>query len=768
MLAGTTELFRTALTLPRAARLPASALPYVLLALGSCYNPEPEPPDVRRETSEPVVTVRVADAESFQALVTFGEPRYETVDAGGETWTRVRVPGVLGGGRSGHPEVPVFRALIAVPLGATVAVEHARPVVAETSTVRLYPWQAEEGEFSPAFDGDREPPREEQWWTPPFVKDEAAYGAAARPNAVCRVASAGRSRGLELALVEVAAGRYDAATGRLEVFRSVDVGLSFRGGTGRFLPTEARNPFDASARVFQSATLNRAALRDLAHVQPLEIFCYGEELLILTPPEYLPAAQRLREHKLATGTLASVVVVNDGSGSGPDTKEEIDVFLDGRFNSCAVRFSYLLLLGDDDDIEPWILPRRYKAGEFPSDFPYAQIDADPMAEGLFPDVAVGRIPVNSLAQADVVVDKIIRYESDPPLGPGIASFWNPGFYRRTAIAAEFQCCDPTPPDGEENYRRFIQDVEEIRGHLVSRGFTVERIYTTDAESDYEGDPTPRYYTDGKTLLPPPLRPEDGFPWDGDTQDVIDAFNAGQLLFFHNDHGWSGGWSHPSFYTGHLSGLANGALLPVVVSSNCSSGKFDGTNGFAESILRLDGGGAIGVFAFTRLMNNTIGRKTLQGVVDAMFPNAYPGFGDDQVRDRLGDILNHARARIAGGQASADPDDHAYLVAWAYVRMLTLFGDPSLAVWVTNPYQMPKLFDDYVDGPALEFVYPLDGTVITAVERTEEGYAPIGRAVVTDGRARMPLFLSPEDRSGVRFFASRPGGIRTEVSVPRGR
>ena len=85
---------------------------------------------------------------------------------------------------------------------------------------------------------------------------------------------------------------------------------------------------------------------------------------------------------------------------------------------------------------------------------------------------MGRVAVDSLAEANVVVDKIIQYETNPP-----ARVPGRHLLRRAAIASYFQPGQDGNPANVENLRRFIQDSEEVRGHLVGHGFQVERIYT---------------------------------------------------------------------------------------------------------------------------------------------------------------------------------------------------------------------------------------------------------------------------------------------------
>src|SRR5262245_24631966 len=133
----------------------------------------------------------------------------------------------------------------------------------------------------------------------------------------------------------------------------------------------------------------------------------GEELLILTAPAYLTQAQALKTWKISRGIPTSLVQVNDGAGGGPDTNIEIDKYIEDRYASCAVRPSYIILFGDSNDVPTFTMQRLLKdPGEMiATDFPYATLGSDPEAADLIPDFAVGRIPVSSALEAQVVVDK---------------------------------------------------------------------------------------------------------------------------------------------------------------------------------------------------------------------------------------------------------------------------------------------------------------------------------------------------------------------------
>jgi hypothetical protein len=524
-----------------------------------------------RQGMEPQIDILDSDNTRFHLTLAFGAPQVQTLVAGSELWTSVKVPGMEDGGiANGGPGVPAFRHLIGVPRGATASLSFARPSVSEVIRMNLYPYQPLHDEMSTQIDSfpDELPPPE-LYHAQPFFKDERLYGLSLPlPLDVCRLRPVGSSRDLQMTMLECSAGTYIPSVDALVLYGDVEVQITFTGGSGFFLTRASLNPFESGPAVNTGAVLNRAVLDRFVDVDARVRFCSGEELLILTHPNYHSPALALAAWKDAKGIPTSVFDVNDGAGAGPDTKEAIDAFIDDRYNNCTVRPSYVLLLGDSDDIPTWVLPRLNKpAGTMvATDFPYAKVNTDPMANETLPDLAVGRIPVDSEAEAQTVVDKIIGYESDPP--------FSPSFYSSAAIASYHQCCrtDVLTP-GVEDGRAFITNAEYLRNQLLNRGYDVDRIYNTNTKyaSDYAGDPTPMAFAD-QSPLPAALLPP--FPWDGDAADVTAAINAGRALFFHIDHGGISGWGDPPFGNTGVPSLINGELLPVLFNMNCSSGNFE--------------------------------------------------------------------------------------------------------------------------------------------------------------------------------------------------
>ncbi|MDM8006085.1 MAG: C25 family cysteine peptidase [Phycisphaerae bacterium] len=755
----------------------SGVLPVAILWLATpgCVGDAAEDP--RAEIAEAQIGVIESDNKGMEVMLAFGLPTMETVEAGGETWTRLRIAGLEDAGEGdGYPCIPVCRRLFAVPQGAEVSLASVTPVAVEHRQLHLYPFQALEGEFPTDIDlyTDRLPPPD-IYISPSFTKDPQAYQQD-RPHPLqpCSVRKLGSARDLEIAVLECACGQYNPVTDRMTFWSSIDAKIEFSGGSGSFLPERSENPFDNSRSAAAQVVLNHDVIDDYLPGNAPIATSMGEEYLILTHPRYRQQADELADWKRDQGIITRVVEVNDGDGPGPDTQSEIDAFIDDHYNNARVRPAYLLLFGDHEDIPTWIMQRLNKdpGVTLATDLPYAQVNTspDPYHLDFFPDLALGRIPVNTVEQAQTVVDKIIAYESVPPQLEDGATVFQRG--PEVTIAGSFECCwEEAPYDGWE-YNHFVYNAERVRSEIASQGYTVERIYNTftSHHPDYAGDPTPRYFGTGEPL-PYDLGPGSGFAWDGNTQDVIDAFNHGRMLFFYFDHGGSTGWSLPRL-TNHnpnnLPSLVNADALPVVFCMNCSSGAIDLDYGFAEDLLRLSGGGAIGVVAFTRMANAGLLGHVALGGIDALWPDVLPDFGGTTAKHRLGDIFNHAKAHLASQAGTYDPDDEQkakyYLNTLNHVRLLQLAGDPTLSVWTASPVNLPGdvfLIPEYDD---LRLHYPVDGAVITAVENTGRDFVPIGRGVVTDGVASLALFNVPEDLSLVQFSASYDNAASTVLTL----
>ena len=185
---------------------------------------------------------------------------------------------------------------------------------------------------------------------------------------------------------------------------------------------------------------------DLSTINELELF----DLLIITPEIFENKLQTLVEHKnnldIKTKLVTTEKVYDEMFWYGRDKAEKIKYFIKTALDEWDIK--YVLLVGGRQDqsfMESWFIPVRYsflerKYGDYPerkfiSDLYYADIyDAegnfsswDDDNDGIFsewpdndiasdipdlyPDVSVGRLPCRNNRDVEIIVNKIIDYET---------------------------------------------------------------------------------------------------------------------------------------------------------------------------------------------------------------------------------------------------------------------------------------------------------------------------------------------------------------------
>ncbi len=692
----------------------------------------------------PKLLLSESDNTHVAGNISFGEPRMWTVEENGEVFTQLQIPGVaFPVSPEGYPAVPLYRRYVAVPRGAGVSV-NAIAGGEQVIRMNLYPVQ-----LQPVDAEDEELP---------FVQDEDAYAADENyPESVCSVHSMGDMRDVSIAEIVCAAGRYHPATDTMALYDSVDFEVTFNGGDGVFTTERALSPFDQTLPMVERVVINVGALTEYVDSDPVTTF-YGEELLILTPPDLRQAADRLAEWKNDKGILTRVFNVCDGAGEGPDDSSGIDELIEVRYE--AVRPSYVLLMGGKDFIPTFsIQPSSSDYGlSISTDYPYSVIGGEfAAAEDDFslPDLAVGRIPATTLDEALVVVDKIIAYESDPPA--------RDSFYQNVSVAGAFQCCRQVGENGWAE-RTFIEAMEFCRNSMLNEGYEVERIYSTiHCDAD-----VPRCYYDGSNL-PDDLLAENGFAWDGDTDDIIHAFTSdqGRFLIIHRDHGGYVEWVHPAFTTENIIddlGNQNAELLPVVFSINCLTGAFQRTERcFADQLLHKEGGGAVGVFAATNLSPSYPNSELAKGFIDAVWPASIGDYGGNEEIHRLGDVLNYGKLYMLGQVGSiAEMIDRTEQYVSTRSRsdfmLFHCFGDPTLEIWTAQPGPLPGDADveDIPDG--IRVGYAVDGAIVTIYQYTPYGVVALGRGTVIDGRVDIAYVQDPDAGYPIEVSVNKSGYV----------
>ncbi len=366
----------------------------------------------------------------------------------------------------------------------------------------------------------------------------------------------------------------------------------------------------------------------------------GADYVALAPASLLPALAPLlafHEARGLTTFAVSTEALYDRYGDGRMNPAALRAFVAHAYAAWTPRPRYLLLVGDGtwdplDHLEtgsPTLLPPYLVyadpwLGEIPADNRYVAVDGD----DLLPDLAVGRLPVNSPAELSAVIDKLIAYTVAPLPGD-----WN----TRHLIVA-----DDADPAGN-----FPAEAEQVTAS-VPLTHTVARLYCAD---------DPAKATACANL--PDVRAA-----------LLQGWNQGALVVNWVGHSAFQQWEHGRlFHTDDLPGLARAGRYPLVLALSCFTGHFThpapNMTGLDEALLRLPQAGAIATFGNAGLGLGSSQTPLHQAFyVSALGANPTPP----------GVAANVAKVAVAGGMGRHLVDSFHF------------FGDPALPLrWAVIPW-----------------------------------------------------------------------------------
>lgn len=326
-------------------------------------------------------------------------------------------------------------------------------------------------------------------------------------------------------------------------------------------------------------------------------FADGASFLIISPKEFLSAANRLKAHRevpgagyLKTFVIDVEKIYNEFSGGLPDPVA-VRNFLKFTYKNWDQRPFYVLFMGDgsydykniyllySNGIRNWILPIE-RDSEFANDVDsYCSDDyiveinennSQPSVDNT-PDFASGRLCVNSLVEANNVVDKIIAYE------------------------------DPQNFDKWRNLNMYVAD----DGWTTDNTGGQEGSLHTDQCEDVAQNHTPAHVKKEKIYIvsyPSEFTPQ-GRRKPGANSDIIKGWNDGRLVINYTGHGSVDLWAHEHVFVRQVSipQLNNKNKYPFVTIASCDLARWDDPYliSAGEQLVNLKDKGAIGVSAAVR-------------------------------------------------------------------------------------------------------------------------------------------------------------------------
>ena len=371
------------------------------------------------------------------------------------------------------------------------------------------------------------------------------------------------------------------------------------------------------------------------------------DMVLITPEILLEQAQRLAEHRKANDGLETAIVLqqevfNEFSSGTPDVvaiRNFLKMFYDRSENS-GEYCKYLLLFGDgsfdnrnsteqntnliltyqsDNSLSP---TRSYVSDDF-----FGLLDTDESLSNGLLDIGIGRLPVSTVEEAEIVVDKIIGYSE-----PGTMETW------RNEI-----CFIGDDEDSNIHMRQADQLATKVLD--LHPGFNINKIYL-DAYKQVEG--------------------ATGFRYPDVNRAINDQINRGALIVNYTGHGGPTGLAHEQILTmNDIFSWTNKSTLPLIMTATCEFSRYDEYDykqdqeytSAGEEVLLSPNGGSVGLFTTTRLVYSGPNYVLNEKFYDIVFSK-----DENQQSYRLGDIIAYSKNNAGAGINK---------------RNFSLLGDPSM-------------------------------------------------------------------------------------------
>lgn len=416
----------------------------------------------------------------------------------------------------------------------------------------------------------------------------------------------------------------------------------------------------------------------------------GVDYLIITNQVMKPAFDQLARCKTRKGVPAVVRTLTEiraNTPNGADDAETLRFFIRQAYEKWGVMW---VLLGGDVTV----VPARYvevedRGKRAISDLYYAHLDGNWNADGdgvwgerltdqvdTYPDVFVGRAPVETLEEAESFVAKVVAYEQ------GTGNHQNKILYLGENLGSS---------SGDGEYYCELMD-----SHVKQSWMDKTKLYENRGNQN--------------------------------RQATLSAMNEGQGFIFNVSHGnayriLAGPPGHAIEY-GDVYSLSNRDNYSILYSVTCNAGDISYNDSFSEYFMLNPSGGGIGYIGSTWLDYPAISRVQNEEFFRLLFEENHHKLGEVFARARLPLVpyisISRYRQVTLSYLLLGDPELDVFTNIPSNLSVLSTeeipVGQSDIAVWVTNP--------DSLDEPVSQALVCLqkDGEVYAVGETDSTGLA----------------------------------------------
>ncbi len=439
----------------------------------------------------------------------------EELEIKGIRYSALTIPGGAMGGKVGEPGLPVYSGMLSVPDGLAVQVLSTVKQQRVFADMTVLPVQSDvENEFVINED---------------FYSGKMAGLVKGKTHELITLGEPAIYHGVRVVPFTVNPVSFDSATNQITTVSQLEINFTFSGVDHRAKSHGEKKLMPESFAGILADQL----------VNPPNMDSGPGAYLVISPTSssVTAALQPLLDWRKRQG----YTVIHATTGLIGTSTTAIKNYIQTQYDSGEVPLEFVVLVGDADGpvtLSTWHETLSGDYGE--GDHYYTTLEGN----DILPDVLIGRLSVRNPTELTTIVNKIISYETNPPLAA------DPNWINRAALAS----------DPSSSGISTIYVAQWLKAQLQDLGYAqVDTIF------------------DGS------------FP-----NQMFASLNQGLGVFAYRGFGGMSG-----FTTGHINALSNGGKLPFAVIPTCNTGSFHTyPEARSEAFLRASNGGAIGSIALS--------------------------------------------------------------------------------------------------------------------------------------------------------------------------
>ena len=555
-------------------------LPRIFLFISSmivCWSAgmvSAQPAKLILETSSTPVAFKLLseDASGCDIQFELNELITESLKLDGESYQILTI--VKGGmsGQDGHPGLPTYSGVIAVPEGRSVQMDLISTEEKTFSQMRLFPVQPDRAES--------------------FVINKAAYEVSGKlgPYEVL-VGDPAVYLGQTIVPFVVHPVQYQADQDLVSVATRMHLRFNFTDGQKGLA---SRRTFETVPQSFVHE-IDDLVVNNQTNVKSGTSSKGPGTYLVVTPINVEGRISSLVNWRQRQGYNVVVATVEQ---VGPSYLE-IKNYIQDLYDTVDPPLEYILLVGDANGSITCPTGSEYLSGwNGETDHYYTTLDGD----DILSDVHIGRLTVRDPTQLSNIIDKIVTYETNPPM------IEDPDWFNRATLVG-----DPSDSGISTIYVN-----QWLKAQLEDLAFTqVDTIFG------------------------------------GNFPNLMHAsLNQGGTVF-----GYRGFYAMSGYSPGLIGQLANGYEAPFAVLPTCDTGSFRShLTAHSEAFLRAPNGGAIGAIALS-----TVGTHTRYN--NCLFNGIWEGMLNTNDH-HMGTALTRGKLELYNNYYLSEPESAEIWASWA--------------------------------------------------------------------------------------------------------